>query len=223
MDVEKRSGVRFPTKLGHDAALAAPVSAVAAPLRSELKQQVTAEPRGFRKIKSHLGAAAYNMCVTGIPFHAVRKGYLRALGMRIGEKVGLMRGTTIIRPDQIEIGSNCIIGFQCFMGGEGRLTIGNNVNISSFTVLLGGWHDMNDPSFAPILRPTVIEDYAWLATRVTVMAGVRIGRGAVVAAGAVVTKDVPPYTVVGGVPAKPIAQRNPDACVYEFDYQPWFF
>lgn len=178
---------------------------------------------GFRKIRSHLGAAGYNVAVTGVPFHAVRQAYLRAAGMRIGRKVGMLRGTTVIRPDQIEIGDHCIIGFQCFLGGEGGLTIGRNVNIASFGVLLGGWHDINDPTFASERRPTVIEDYVWLATRVTVMAGIRIGRGAVVGAGAVVTRDVPPYTVVGGVPARKIGERKPEACVYEFNYQPWFF
>ena len=59
----------------------------------------------------------------------------------------------------------------------------------------------------PELPPTVLEDDCWLGFGVTVIAGVRIGRGAIVAAGAVVTKDVDPYTIVGGVPARPIGQR----------------
>jgi len=190
---------------------------------ADLTTRQTPEPTGFRKIKSHLGAAGYNLAVTGLPFHAVRQAFLRAAGMRIGKKVGMLRGITLIRPDQIEIGNHCIIGFQCFLGGEGGLYIGDNVNIASFSVLLGGWHDVNDPKFRTELHPTVIEDYAWLATRVIVMAGVRIGRGAVVGAGAVVTKDVPPYAIVAGVPAKQIGARNPEACAYEFNYQPWFF
>jgi putative colanic acid biosynthesis acetyltransferase WcaF len=190
---------------------------------ADLTSRKTPEPKGLRKITSHLAAAGYNALVTSIPFHAVRQGFLRAAGMRIGRSVGMLRGTTVIRPDQIEIGNHCIIGFQCFLGGEGGLYIGNNVNIASFSVLLGGWHDINDPGFAAELRPTVIEDYAWLATRTIVMAGVRIGRGAVVAAGAVVTRDVPPFAVVAGVPAKRIGERKPEACAYEFNYQPWFF
>lgn len=190
---------------------------------ADLTKRRTELPSGFRKIKAHLAAAGYSIAVNGIPFHAVRQAYLRAAGMRIGRHVGIFRGSTIIRPDQIEIGDNCIVGFQCFLGGEAGLYIGNNVNISSFSVLLGGWHDINSPTFAAELRPTVIEDYAWLATRVTIMSGVRIGRGAVVAAGAIVTKDVPPYAVVAGVPAKQISERKPEACVYELNYQPWFF
>lgn len=181
------------------------------------------QPTGLAKIKSHVGAAFHNIFVTGFPFHAVRQGYLRMFGMKIGPKTGMMRGAKIIRPERISIGSNCIIGFDCFLGGEAGIQIGNNVNIASFGVLLGGYHDVNSPTFEAILHPIVIEDYAWLATRVTVLGGVRIGRGAVIAAGAVVTKDVPPYSIYGGVPAKQIGERNPEACVYELNYQPWFF
>ncbi|WP_414717367.1 acyltransferase [Telluribacter sp.] len=61
----------------------------------------------------------------------------------------------------------------------------------------------------PAPEAVILEDNVWLATRSMVLKGVRIGEGAVVAAGAVVTKDVPPYTMVGGVPAKVIKQLNP--------------
>jgi maltose O-acetyltransferase len=134
-----------------------------------------------------------------------------------------MRQTTVVRPERISIGNGTIVGMGCFLGGEAGLKIGRNVNISSFVVLLGGRHDANDPTFASILEPIEVEDHAWLATRATVVGGVRIGRGAIVAAGAVVTRDVPPYTIVGGVPARKIGDRDPNACVYEFNYQPWFF
>jgi putative colanic acid biosynthesis acetyltransferase WcaF len=181
------------------------------------------EPAGLAKLRSHLGGALYNLLFTGVPFHAVRQSFLRAAGMKIGRKVALLRGTTLTRPERISIGNHCIIGFQCFLGGEGGITIGDNVNIASFSVLLGGAHDINSPSFESILRPMVIEDYAWIATRATIMAGLRIGRGAVVAAGAVVTRDVPPYHIVAGVPARHIGDRKPEACKYEFNYQPWLY
>jgi putative colanic acid biosynthesis acetyltransferase WcaF len=176
-----------------------------------------------RRPIQHLAAAFYNMLVTGIPFHAVRQWYLRTFGMAIGKHVALLRGSTVISPATIRIGSGCTIGFQCFLGGEGGLSIGDNVNISSFCAILGGYHDIDDPTFRSVLKPVVIEDHAWLATRCVVQAGVRIGRGAVVAAGAVVTRDVPPYHVVGGVPARKIGERDPSACIYELKYQPWFF
>jgi putative colanic acid biosynthesis acetyltransferase WcaF len=185
--------------------------------------RLTTEPRGFRKIKAHLAAAGFNALVTGVPFHAVRQAYLRAAGMQIGRRVAILRGTLVICPDRINIGDHCIIGFRCFLSGDGGIDIGDNVNISSDSVVLSAGHDINDPAFPTVRRPTVIEDYVWVATRATVLAGVRIGRGAVVAAGAVVTKDVAAYAVVAGVPARQIGERRPEACAYEHNYQPWFY
>ncbi|NJK52359.1 MAG: hypothetical protein HC936_05170 [Leptolyngbyaceae cyanobacterium SU_3_3] len=75
-------------------------------------------------------------------------------------------------------------------------------------------HDLNDSGFAGVSAPVVIEDYAWISSRATILPGVTIGRGAVVAAGAVVTKSVAPFEIVGGVPAKKIGERNRD-----LDYQ----
>ncbi|WP_455429725.1 acyltransferase [Mucilaginibacter lappiensis] len=69
-------------------------------------------------------------------------------------------------------------------------------------------HDYNSTDFAQTGQPVIIEDYVWLCSRTVILPGVTIGKGAVVAAGAVVTRNVQPYTVVGGVPAKPIAKRN---------------
>ncbi|WP_425562996.1 DapH/DapD/GlmU-related protein [Mucilaginibacter gynuensis] len=71
-------------------------------------------------------------------------------------------------------------------------------------------HDYNTTDFAQVGKTVVIEDYAWLCSRSVILPGVTIGKGAVVAAGAVVTRDVQPYTVVGGIPAKPIAKRMED-------------
>lgn len=78
-------------------------------------------------------------------------------------------------------------------------------------------HDIDDPYFVGTEAPVHIGDYAWISSRATILPGVRIGNGAVVAAGAVVTKDVPDYTVVGGVPAKLIGVRN-NQLKYEIDY-----
>ncbi|HEX4769544.1 MAG TPA: DapH/DapD/GlmU-related protein [Bryobacteraceae bacterium] len=179
---------------------------------------------GFtQRLRAYLGAAFFNLGLNGFPSHCLRIGFLRLAGMKIGRKVGLLRGTRVMRPDQIQIGNNCIIGFDCFLGGEAGITIGNNVNISSFCVLLGGDHNLDQATFHNQLKPIVIEDYAWIATRATIAGGVRIGKGAVVGTGAVVTRDVPPFAVVVGVPAKKIRERNPEACTYELNYRPFLF
>ena len=87
--------------------------------------------------------------------------------------------------------------------------------------LLGGGHDINHPDFLPIPVPTVVEDYVWIASRAMVLPAL-IGRGAVVAAQALVVKDVAPLDVVGGNPAKVFAKRNPDALGYSAKYRPLF-
>ncbi|MHB8134986.1 MAG: acyltransferase [Anaerolineaceae bacterium] len=82
-------------------------------------------------------------------------------------------------------------------------------------------HDPQSPNFESIGGPVIIEDYAWVSSRVTILPNVRIGKGAVVAANALVTKDVPPYTIVGGVPAKVIGERTKDL-KYHLNYQTSF-
>jgi len=69
-------------------------------------------------------------------------------------------------------------------------------------------HDPNDPNFGVISGKVIVEDYAWISSRTTILPGVTIGYGAVIAAGAVVTKSVEAFTIVGGVPAKKIGERN---------------
>lgn len=90
------------------------------------------------------------------------------------------------------------------------ITIGNNVSLSMGVWIWTMEHDPQDSYYQAKGGPVVIEDYAWISCRVVILPGVTIGQGAVVAAGAVVTKDVPPYEIVGGVPAKVIGERTKD-------------
>ena len=94
------------------------------------------------------------------------------------------------------------------MQGGGGGKIYDNVNISSYVKIITAGHDVQSTSFAGTTAPVVIEKNAWLATGCTILEGVHVGEGAVVACGAVVVKDVDPYTVVGGIPAKQISNRN---------------
>jgi acetyltransferase-like isoleucine patch superfamily enzyme len=94
--------------------------------------------------------------------------------------------------------------------------MGNYVMIGPSLLITGNDHRFDQPGSAVIFsgRPApetcVIEDDVWFGARVTILMGIRVGRGAIVAAGAVVTRDVPPYTIVGGVPARPIRRRFDD-------------
>ncbi|MDR0792472.1 MAG: acyltransferase, partial [Chitinophagaceae bacterium] len=95
----------------------------------------------------------------------------------------------------------------CFFDGRNGITIGNKVSISHKVTLITESHDTDSPTFDTIRGKIIIEDYAWIGVNATILQGITIGEGAVVAAGAVVTKPVAPYTVVGGVPAKKIKDR----------------
>jgi acetyltransferase-like isoleucine patch superfamily enzyme len=165
-----------------------------------------------------------NRVIARIPVYTVRHAwYRRVLGMRIGEGATLLmdlylyiRGRGPGTRDRgsgqpgITIGRRSVINQQCCLDGRGGLTIGDYVSISPGVWILTDSHDMHDPNFGEILAPVTIGDHAWIGSRAMILPGVTVGEGAVVAAGAVVTGNVEPYTVVGGVPARPIGTRNPN-------------
>jgi acetyltransferase-like isoleucine patch superfamily enzyme len=146
-------------------------------------------------------------------------GYAR-LGIRFEapQESTILLGTDVHAPRRISVGRRSIIGRRCLLDGRGGLTIGRNVNISSYCLLVTGGHDPYDDDFRGYTKPIVIEDRVWIATGATVLAGVTIGEGAALAAGAVVNRDVAPFTVVGGVPAQEIGRR-PETLDYELSYR----
>jgi maltose O-acetyltransferase len=91
------------------------------------------------------------------------------------------------------------------------------VSISPEVTILTAFHRIDDPKFRVESRPVVIEDFVWIGSRATILSGVKLGRGSVVAAGAVVTRDVEPLQIVGGVPARPIGTRPAEALGYVLD------
>lgn len=146
-----------------------------------------------------------------LPSHTLRlAAYRRVLGMSIGRATTIYRAPVVLRASGVRIGRTTIIGRDTVLDGRGGLTIGDNVNLSPGAWVWTMQHDKDSPDFAPDAAPVVIEDRAWLSSRTTVLPGVTIGEGAVVAAGAVVTDDVAPYSVVAGTPARKIGVRNRD-------------
>lgn len=161
-------------------------------------------------------------CVGYIPLHHVRRLFYRAGGMQIGSGSTVHMGTRFYNPQHIVVGDDTVIGEGAVLDGREKLIIGNHVTIATDVMMYNCAHDISDSNFSPKSAPVVIEDYVFIGPRAIILPGVTIGKGAVVAAGAVVTKNVDPLTIVGGVPAKPIGQRHEKSLNYTVGRARWF-
>lgn len=147
---------------------------------------------------------------------------MRNIMGKVGKNVSVLRNVEVLHPKNIEIGNNTVINNRVLLDGRGGiLSIGSNVDIAREVNIWTLEHDVNNDNHDTKGGDVIIEDYVWLASRVTILPGVRIGKGAVVACGAVVTKDVPELAIVGGVPAKIIGKRK-NSLKYKLDFNPIF-
>ena len=141
---------------------------------------------------------------------------------RFDASSAIYRNADLRSPYRIIVGAHTNINKRCVLDGRGGLKIGDNVDIAQETNIWTEQHDYNSPTYKSVCKEVIIEDYVWLSSRVTVLPGVHIGRGAVVASGAVVTKDVPSLAIVAGVPAKIIGYRKEEALQYHLGDRAWF-
>lgn len=154
--------------------------------------------RGYDKGRAKLVQAAW-MLVSGTVFTRwwcparARVVLLRAFGAQVGTGVLVRHGVRIHWPWKLVIGDNTWIGEGAWILNLEPVTIGSDVCVSQTVLLCTGSHDRRSPTFEFDNAPIWIEDGAWLAARSTVLRGTRVGRGAVVGAGALVTRDVPPF------------------------------
>ena len=157
--------------------------------------------------------------ISTIPSRHLRKYLYKGLGVKMGRNVVLHFKTEIRAPYNLVLGAGTIIGDNAVLDARMGLVIGRNVNLSSNVSIWTLQHEHRDPNFGYPQNKRMdvkIEDRAWLGCNVIVLPGVTIGEGAVCCAGCVVTKDVEPYAVVAGIPAKKVGER-PKCLVYEFD------
>lgn len=142
------------------------------------------------------------------PSHTVRNLFYKLAGIKLGRGATFHMWANFFKPNNIEIGAGTIIGDHVFIDGRSKVVIGKQVDIASSVMIYNSEHDLEKEDFSAIEEAVEIGDYVFIGPRAIILPGVKIGKGAVVAAGAVVTKDVEAFTIVGGVPAKAIGERK---------------
>jgi len=156
-----------------------------------------------------------------IPLYWIRHGWLKIFLKHLGTGNAIKRKVEIRIPHRVSIGNNNCINHNVLLDGRGTLFIGDNVDIAQDVYIWTAQHDYNDANYKGTTGEVIIEDYVWIASRATILPGVHIHKGAVIASGAVVTKDVPENAIVGGVPAKVIGKRN-CSLTYKLGERVWF-
>jgi acetyltransferase-like isoleucine patch superfamily enzyme len=173
-----------------------------------------------RVIAGSVLAYLYNGIVGRLPSHLMREVFLRCYLGGLGAGTAVQMGCCFLNGRKVQLGERNVINFGClFDGRRYRITTGRDVSIGPEASILTLGHDPQSPDFALRGGDVAIGDRVWIGYRALVLPGVSIGEGAVVAAGAVVTKSVEPYTIVGGNPARLIGQRSRDL-VYSLNFRP---
>jgi len=157
-----------------------------------------------------------------IPSHHIRRFFYRLAGIKIGRGSTIHMQARFYDPRNIEIGNDSIIGEGVVLDGRDKLVIGDHVDIASEVMIYNAEHDVQSSNFRAVTAPVEIHDYVFIGPRAIVLPEVKIGKGAVVGAGAVVTRDVLPFKIVGGVPAKEIGERKIKDPKYKLGRAAWF-
>lgn len=167
-----------------------------------------------------------NNIINLIPFYTIRNAYYkRVMGITLEEGSSIHLKTFIQGANPLKkraiIGKNTSIGRSTYLDLRGGLEIGDNVSISPDVKLITAQHEINDSKFKYVTKKIKINNFVWIGTSAIILPGVEIGEGAVIAAGSVVTKNIEPYEVVGGNPAKKIKNREAELN-YNVRYFPLF-
>ena len=188
-----------------------------------LKKSLTFEnlKKQFNTIKdiiSSFKTYLFNNILTFFPSHLIRILYLkRVMKINIGKQSFIHMGVRF--EGNISTGNNSVIGRICVFIGD--IIIKDNVSVTAETYVFTSSHIVNDADFNCFYTKVVIEDYAWIGARAMILPGVTIGKGAVLGASAVATKNVPEYSIFAGIPAKQIGIRSRELR-YQLNYSPYF-
>jgi putative colanic acid biosynthesis acetyltransferase WcaF len=140
--------------------------------------------------------------------HGWRRFLLRLFGARIGHRASVHASARIWAPWNLEMGDFSCLSHNVDCYAVDRIRIGAKATVSQYSFLCAAGHDVDSPDMTLITAPIVIMEHAWIAADAFIGPGVTIGEGAVVGARATVFKNVPPWTIVGGNPARVIRERS---------------
>lgn len=167
------------------------------------------------KIKEHIRGCYYGFKATlvervipWLPSKSLRNILIRFCGVRASRNVYFNTAFSIRNPRGLIIEDGVNVGPKVLLDARCGLIIRKSAVIAYEAIIWSLNHDYNDENFCGKGATTEIGAFAWICSRSIILPGVKVGEGAIVASGAVVTKDVPPYTIVGGIPAKVIGHRE---------------
>lgn len=179
----------------------------------------------YRQYKQRINQLHYswiwwftNSFLSNFPSRHIRNRCLKIMGMKLGD-ARLYAGFHIREPNKILIEDGVSIGPKVLLDGRSGLTIKKNAVIGYNAIIWTLNHDYNDINFCGKGAPVVIGPYAWVCSNTIILPGITIGEGAVVASGAIVSKNVPPYAVVAGMPAKVIKYREQKDYKYGYTHK----
>lgn len=159
-----------------------------------------------------------NVVIANFPSKTVRLLWLKLLGMSINGHVNIYEGFHIRAPRGIVVEDGVSIGPKVLLDGRMGLRIESNAVIAYDAIIWTLSHDYNDVYFRDKGAPVTIGAYSWICSRSIIMPGVTVGKGAVIASGAVVTKNVPDFAIMAGVPAKKIGERSNNDYLYGYKH-----
>lgn len=188
-----------------------------------LPLEVVKDKIRFRVYKTVLELDVLFLHIVGlIPVHTIRMIVYKLAGMQISGVSTIHTGARFYQPSGVSIGNDTIIGERAVLDGRGRIMIGDHVDIASEVMIYNAEHNLSSSTFDHEIKPVTIDDYVFIGPRAILLPGVHIKKGAVIAAGAVVTKDVDEKQIVGGIPAKPIGERKIKRLDYRLGRADWF-
>lgn len=178
--------------------------------------------QNLKSVLSEFRLLINNHIINKIPSRRIRRfWYGYAMKFTISSSASIHMSCRFDAADGLTVGDNTVINSHCRIDTRGTINIGKNVSISSEVIILTASHDPGSEFFDGYIKSVSIEDYVWIGTRAMILPGVVVGKGAIIAAGAIVTRSVPSGTIVAGVPAK-VIKTGRDTLNYTISYNRLF-